>query len=118
MGDKIWQEFYCNDCNGFIRVKLNMALNHGIQVVCPQCGRRHPRFIRDGVIVDGGGSAASEEICPPISAYSKEAWTKKLQNTNCARNGEVIKEKDDLIPERSPEADQMIKERWFEIYGG
>lgn len=71
--DKVFQEFYCNDCNGYIRFKLNQSLNRSIVVVCPNCGRQHPRSIKNGLVYEGGDSNNKEEICPPTSAYSKTA---------------------------------------------
>ena len=114
---KVFQEFYCNDCFGYILVTLNIDLNHTVKVVCPQCGRQHPRTIRDGRIYDeGSGGGPVEEICPTKSAYSKEPRTKKMTNSS-SRNGEVIKSASD-ISERDPAAQALFNERWFEMFGG
>jgi len=116
MDDKRWQEFYCNDCHIYIRVRLNMALNVGVVVVCPMCCRKHPRAIVDGQIKETGHSDQNHEICPPKSACSKEPWTKFMRNNTSARDGVEIKESE--IPPRDPASDAMIKELWFERYGG
>lgn len=115
MGERIWQEFYCNDCDGYFRVKLNVAINMRVEMVCPNCGRKHPRSIRDGRIVEAGHEAVKEEILVPKSAYSKESLHSKMIKN--ARDGEVFKGEDDLN-KRNPIADAMIKELWFEFHGG
>lgn len=115
MSDRVWQEFYCNDCDGYIRVKLNMAINHAVKVKCPNCGREHPRGIKDGQIVDDYRREGAEVITPTASAYSKEPFTKHILKH--ARDGAVIENKDQ-INKQHPASDQMIKQRWFEIFGG
>jgi len=119
MDEKIWQEFYCGECQGYFRVKLNIALNHEVEMVCPKCKHKHRRCIKDGVIYEGGRYATSckEEICPPLSAYSKEPLTRKMEKTKYARDGVVIDKEDDLS-KRHPSTDSMLRERWFELYGG
>jgi hypothetical protein len=121
MDDKIWQEFYCGECSGYFRVRLNMALNLGVKIVCPKCKHEHHRYIKDGVIYESGreNNSAKEEICPPLSAYSKEPLTQKMLATGwrAKRDGVTIEKEADLN-KRSPVADAMIKERWFELYGG
>lgn len=122
MDDKVWQEFYCGECQGYFRVKLNMALTIGVEIVCPKCKHKHHRFIKDGVIFENGRSdnSAKEEICPPLSAWSKEPLTQKMlqgSGYGARRDGAKIEGEEDLNP-RNPIADAMIKERWFELYGG
>ena len=120
---KIWQEFFCGECTGYFRVRLNMALNMGVEMVCPKCNHKHHRFIKNGVIFENGrdSNSAKEEICPPISAYSKEPFTAKMRDKSsqyrAGRDGAVIEKESDLN-QRNPMADALIKERWFEIYGG
>lgn len=138
--NKVWQEFHCNDCNGYWRVKINMALNMRCLMVCPNCGRKHPRYIKDGKIVENASmpNAYEEEIYAPKSAYSKESYHQKM--IAGARSGVVIQADEDLkkspfpegttvieVSEESPvdertEAqkwrDAMMRERWLEIYGG
>lgn len=116
---KVWQEFYCGECQGYFRVRLNMALNMGVEMVCPKCKHKHHRYIKDGVIYEHGreSNSAREEICPPLSAYSKEPLTARMRDKKYARDGVKIESEKDLN-ERNPAADAMIKERWFELYGG
>jgi hypothetical protein len=113
--DRVWQEFYCGNCNGYILVRLNMAINHVVEVVCPNCGHKHLRNIVKGVILENGrhGSNHKEEICPPKSAYSKTPHTKKVPS----RDGTVIKKESDL-DRANPASKAIIEERWFEIFGG
>lgn len=121
MDDKIWQEFYCGECEGYFRVKLNVSLNRGVEMVCPNCGHKHHRYIKDGVIFEFGRNENSpkEEILPPKSAYSKEPLTARMAKSvrwEDRRNGSVINQEEDLNP-RNGIADDMIKDRWFELYG-
>ena len=122
MDNRVWQEFYCGECSGYFRVKLNMALTIGVEIVCPKCKHRHHRFIKEGVIYENGRSTngAKEEIHPTLSAYSKEPLTAKMKSATKwgdRRDGVKIEEEKDLNI-KSPIADMMIKERWFESYGG
>ena len=112
---KIFQEFYCGECRGYILVKLNMALNHVVEVVCPNCDHHHLRNIMDGQIFEKGrmNGQYKEEICPPKSAYSKESRAAKPP----CRDGVKLEKAADLN-ERHPAAAAMMQERWFERYGG
>ena len=110
--DKIFQEFYCNDCCVYIRVRLNMNYNHAINVVCPMCSRKHPRYIQDGQIIDRGAvGSPHEDICPPKSACSKEPLSKVMMKNKYSRDGVIIKSSEDLI------RDDYFRERWIELYG-
>jgi RNase P subunit RPR2 len=116
MDDKVWQEFYCNDCpdgGNYILVRLNLALkNYTVVVVCPMCGAKHHRTINEGRIVDDSKSGSViEEICPPKSACSKESRTAKMFAN--ARHGVVVEEDDAKAITRA-----MLRERWIELYGG
>jgi hypothetical protein len=106
MADRVWQEFYCNDCKGggYIRVKINMALTMKIMVVCPMCGAKHSRVVENGKIKEyftgRRNSSHKEEIKPTKAAWSK---TPRHKTRVDARNGNVI--------------DSPLNERWFELYG-
>lgn len=117
---KIWQEFYCTTsgggCGGYFMVKLNIGLNHRIEMVCPKCGHKHRRRIEDGVILEDGRFSGSsvEEICPTMSSYSKKPKTvihkkKKFKNE---RDGAVVETTKDLV------RDQTMMQRWVERFGG
>lgn len=73
------QEFYCatsgGGCGGFITIQVNMHLNHVVQVVCPKCGHKHQRRIKNGVLTDDGRhvSNPTEEMYPQLPAWSKTA---------------------------------------------
>lgn len=90
---KLWQEFYCQGCGGYFRVKLNTALNMFVEMHCPgvkddgtKCDRKHRRVIEDGHIKerfsdgrDRHSQSPTEEICPTSADYSKEPWTAKMK---------------------------------------
>jgi hypothetical protein len=105
----VTQEFYCNDCDGYFRVPLNMALNIDVLMTCPNCGRKHERSIEKGVLFERWGSGDRkyvEEIAVPKTAYSKKP-IHKLSRQHM-RGGVVIAD-----PSRD-----LIEDRWREIYGG
>jgi hypothetical protein len=110
--NKIWQEFYCNDCpdGNYIMVRLNMGLNHSVEVVCPECGAKHHRTIKNGQLFDGKNGTVVEQICPPKSACSKESRTAKMFKN--ARDGVLVEESDADKIRRD-----MMRERWIELYG-
>jgi len=43
-------EFYCHECDGYIRVELDYDLNGNHVVECPKCGHEHCRVIKDGKV--------------------------------------------------------------------
>ena len=114
----IWQEFYCGECQGYFTAKLNMALNHIVWIVCPNCKHEHKRCIHDGRIEENGreNGRVIEHICPTLSSYSKEPLTKKMHKEKCTswgkRDGVVIKDEKDLV------RDAFMSELWFEHFGG
>jgi hypothetical protein len=90
-------------------VRLNMALNHSVAIVCPLCGAKHERTIENGVLLDRYKSNNyKEEICPPKSACSKKPRTVKPPT----RNGTVIEKEEDLV------RDSFLRQLWVERYGG
>lgn len=125
---KIWQEFYCNDCDGYIRIKLNVEINRSVTICCPnpKCARHkdgHPRQIKNGEIVGDAYEKNAEEIMPPISAYSKESIVvpKHARAATKLTPEQLPKEegppKELVSSGRSPEADAIIRESWFERFG-
>ena len=87
MADRVWQEFYCTKsgggCGKYILIRLNMALNRTVEIVCPNCGHKHQRVIKNGVIKETGrfDNKPAEEICPPPSAVSDESIAKEGQGS-------------------------------------
>ena len=114
---KIWQEFYCTisggGCGGYFMIKLNLEIDHVVEIVCPNCNHRHQRKIEKGKIKESGrfDNKPKEEIVVPKSAYSKEPKTIGFKT----RNG---KERDGvLVTEPIKVADQMVKDLWLERFG-
>lgn len=90
-------EFNCNDCGGYFTVNLNLGINGDFLIECPNCGRKHPRRIKNGevksplndrIYMDGVGNRITrsntenvgELIQVPKSAYSKESRLKKIES--------------------------------------
>jgi len=67
------QEFYCNDCDGFFFIYLQIDFNdRGVVIKCPKCNREHPRNIIGGKIIDDGRHSQSKNIvCGLLSTWSK-----------------------------------------------
>ena len=124
---KVWQEFYCaksgGGCGGYIAVRINMALDGVYTVVCPKCGHKHQRGVKEGHIVEEGRYAGNlgksiEELCPTMAAYSEEPQTKYMKkhgggkgDSKKERNAGVIKSK------RSLASDSILRQSWLDRFG-
>lgn len=122
MATKVWQEFHCHRCpdgGRYIMVRLNVALNRRVEIVCPFCGSQHERTIEGGVIYDRGKSGAvAEQICPPKSACSTKPRARAMLGGR-SRDGVVIKTAEDMVA-RDAELvrEAFLTDRWDELYGG
>jgi hypothetical protein len=74
------QEFYCNDCDGYFRARLSLGFNRCIRMVCPNCGRKHPRVVKNGMIRETGhvNNPKEEEVYVPKTSYSKTPVTRAM----------------------------------------
>ena len=107
MSEKVYQEFYCHECDGYIRLGISTALNHGFWFECPNCSHKHQRVIRDGQIFENGRfqNEPKFEIVVPKSAYAKESMTAKMKElTSMQRRDGVV------IENRS-----FMNDRWAEV---
>jgi hypothetical protein len=86
-----------------------------VVMVCPNCGRKHPRSIKNGQIIEYGSEPFKEEILVPKSAYSKESLLSKMKRGE--RDGVIIG-KDAELNLKNPAAEAILRERWLESYGG
>jgi len=131
---RVTQEMYCTKsgggCGGYIKIKINMDLNHIVKVICPKCGHDHQRCIEDGVIKERGRNNGNvvEDLCPTMAAYRTEdegPWSQHLldmvsknDRISNERDGVVLDGDEDYAPgRRSRETDLMIKQAWFEHFG-
>jgi len=74
-GRRIEVEFWCGDCQHYIYLKLNIALEGNHVVVCPQCSHKHYRVVKNGIIMGDRyeeGKIIADEIVPMKSAATKE----------------------------------------------
>jgi len=76
-------EFWCH-CEdkgyegGYVYVKLNTNLEGNHVVVCPNCGHKHYRVVKEGLITDcrfHSGMDIADEIIPMKSAFTRERRT-------------------------------------------
>lgn len=131
--EKVWQEFFCNECVGYFRIKLCLGYDHSIHLHCPNCDHLHHRVVEDGRIKERfmsynnpASGLPADEIFVAKSAYSKEPWTAAMEKRQAslksepitggkiwdgAREGAEIKSQEDLIP------NPFFRERWLETYG-
>lgn len=110
------QEFYCNKCNGYIVVRLNMEINRRVLMVCPMCGRKHQRQVRNGVLFDTNkftDESKIEEVHVPKSAYSKTERTKVMEEVS-KRSGRWQDVRGGVVID-TPRT--LIEESWFDRYG-
>lgn len=112
---RVQQEWYCTKsgggCGGYIVCKINIAINGIVEMVCPKCGHKHRRNIKDGVIMEElrFSKSPTQEICPTMAAYSNNPRLKATQEaagTDKERDGVVI-----------TEGCKFLKESWFEKFG-
>ena len=118
---RVWQEFYCNTsgggCGGYVLVKLNMALNRCVTVVCPKCQHNHQRAIVNGELHENGRFATNskEEIHPPLSAWSEKSLiSEKLRQANSDRDAVNLEK---LRPEEL-QAAMILRQSWIERHAG
>jgi len=60
---------------GYIYVKLNTQLEGNHVIACPNCGHKHYRVVKDGIITDcrfNFGMDIADEIIPMKSAFTRE----------------------------------------------
>lgn len=111
-------EFYCassgGGCGGYITVPVNPNLNGVIEVVCPKCGHKHRRSLKNGVLGEDGRykSDPIEQLCP-----TDAAWHKKAQSPESQRRTGGIKEREAVVIKQN-DAQSFLDERKFELWGG
>lgn len=119
---RIKQEFYCGECKGYFLANLSATLTMHVDVVCPECGHKHRRFIENGIIKENGrdtGNTPKEELIGLKATYSKRPLTAKMRETR-EQNGAYHSERRNGVPLTPEEqfaeayrADAM-DERWVE----
>ncbi len=109
--ERVLQEFYCGECQGFFTIKLNMALNHEVEICCPNCGHEHRRCIVEGHVYESGRyqTNSKEKIRTSKASYTKDPITEKMKTARSRRDGvEIVKERDPL-------SQAEFAERWSSV---
>ena len=116
------QEFYCNECDGYFIVRINMALDHTVHIKCPNCGHDHRRVVKNGEIFEVGayGTNVVETIRTTKSTYRKEPITTKMRETAYKRDGvtlmdrwveKMVDETQEITEQRQEETPKGILEK-------
>lgn len=127
---KVWQEFYCaksgGGCGGYIMVKLNMAINGTVKVICPKCKHSHGRVIEEGHLKENFSSSrytggrndnTDQEIIPTMAAYSETPrttaylTTAKIEGDRAERTCPIVKDPTTDI------GNQFLRQSWVEKHG-
>ena len=110
---RVLQEFYCGECDGYFFVKLNMALNHEIELRCPNCAHEHRRCIVEGQIYESGRyrTDSKEKVLTSKATYSKLPLTEKMKELH-TKNGN---RRDGVPHERDPLQQAEFDERWASL---
>lgn len=115
---RVSQEFWCDTggggCGGYFVVRLNLALNHIVKLVCPGCGHEHQRKITAGVLVESGRykSDPHETLRPTKAAYSKTPLTEPMR-TAAAQHTRPASQKN-AVPLTGAQLDEY-RQRWLEV---
>ena len=112
--ERVSQEFYCHECDGYFLVRLNTAINHEVEVRCPNCGHEHRRCIVHGQILENGRykSDVREKILTSMANYSKTPRTHKMQEDEKSKKWG---RRDGVIIERDPQTQIEFNERWLNV---
>ncbi len=104
---RVSQEFHCGNCSGYFVVRLNLGLNHEVEIVCPGCGHEHRRCVKNGLIFEAGRfkTDSKEKIRPTKAAFSKTPITDKMKKAQYGRDG----------VELSGATLDEYRQRWLEV---
>jgi len=92
VGRRIEVEFWCGECRHYIYVKLNTALAGNHVMVCPNCGHKHYRLVKNGVITSDRfteGMQLADEIIPMKSAAVPQDERRQRGNVAILREMEA-----------------------------
>jgi hypothetical protein len=73
--NRVYVEFYCQGCDHYTYIWLNLSLTGNHIMNCPNCKRKHYRAIKNGIITSDRYDKTlpdNHEIVPVKSACSKE----------------------------------------------
>lgn len=99
MSQRLSQEFYCGECEGYFIVRLNRQLNHVAIIRCPNCKHEHRRCIVNGQIFEDGRykTEHKERLLPTMAGYSKTPRTQVMRDSWYRRDGVAIDDNDRIL---------------------
>jgi hypothetical protein len=69
-------EFYCQECDHYLYVRISLALDGNHIIRCPNCNHKHYRLVRRGIITkerfDSHHATAAEVRVPKSACVPKE----------------------------------------------
>ncbi len=111
-------EFYCassgGGCGGYLLFPLNRKIDGIVEVVCPKCGHKHQRRLKDGHLSDDDRHSGSptQEIAPSMAS-----WSKKSNHPETKKRAKTSKERKSVVID-ADKARKFLEDRKFELYGG
>jgi hypothetical protein len=101
--DRVLQEFYCGECDGYFRLKLNVSLNYEVEVQCPnpKCKHLHRRCVVDGQIYEQGRYKTDkrETLIASDATYSKTPVTQRMREAHDSKQiSEKYRQRRDGVP--------------------
>lgn len=127
---KVWQEFYCaisgGGCGGYIMVRINMAINGVVKVICPNCKHSHGRIIEKGHIREswsgqshslGRNDSSDQEIVPTMAAFSKKPQTMTYLTKEKSSYGTHERTCPIVNDPNKDIADALVRQSWAERHG-
>ena len=77
-------EFYCHECDGYVRVELDYSLNGNHVITCPECGHEHCRVIENGRVTGDRWSSRNRNTYNYTTTSSNYYNTSMYTSTSTA----------------------------------
>jgi len=132
---RVYQEFCCQWCKGFITLSLNERLNgFVVRIHCPKCNNWHDRSLVNGQLEEAGRERGHrEELYPTIAAWSDAPLSQRMKIYQDLRehapsrrvlprrpgDAAVLRSIADLNAEAEAEADkESRRQMWLDRFSG